>query len=62
MKKEAWVKKEVKDEPEEMPTTEEDERPWCLKELALADAALHPDDPADELGLLVLQARSFNEA
>jgi hypothetical protein len=27
----------------------------------MADAAHHPDDPADESGLYVLQARSLNE-
>jgi hypothetical protein len=30
--------------------------------VALADAARHPDDPADEPGLHLLQARSFSEA
>jgi hypothetical protein len=55
------MKKEVKDEPEEMPAAE-DEWPWWVKELALADATRHLDDPADEPGLHVLQARSFNEA
>jgi hypothetical protein len=33
-----------------------------VKELKMANAALHPDDPADEPGLHLLQARSFNEA
>jgi hypothetical protein len=28
----------------------------------MADATRHPDDPADESGLHVLQARSYNEA
>jgi hypothetical protein len=45
----------------EMPMPEEDERPWWVKELAMAGAARHPDDPADESGLHVLQARSLNE-
>jgi hypothetical protein len=61
MKKEAPVKKEVKDEPEEMPAPEKDERPWWVKELAMADAAHHPGDPADEPGLHMLQVRSLNE-
>jgi hypothetical protein len=30
--------------------------------VALADVAHHPDDPADEPGLHLLQARSFSEA
>jgi hypothetical protein len=54
----ACVKKEVKDEP----AAEEDELPWWVKELMMAVAARHPDDPANEPGLHVLQARSFNEA
>jgi hypothetical protein len=62
MKKEASVKKEVKDEPKEMPSADEDDRPWWVKELALANAARHPDYPANEPGLHALQARSFNEA
>jgi hypothetical protein len=35
-----------------------------VKELKMANAARarHPDDPADEPGLHLLQARSFNEA
>jgi hypothetical protein len=33
-----------------------------VKELTLEDATRHPDDPADESGLHVLQARSFKEA
>jgi hypothetical protein len=53
MKKEAPVKDE--------PAAEEDERPWWVKELMMADAARHPDDPADEPVLHVLQARSYNE-
>jgi hypothetical protein len=32
VKKEAPIKKEVKDEPGEMPASEEDERPWWVKE------------------------------
>jgi hypothetical protein len=44
------VKTEVKDEP----ALEEDERPWWVKELMMADAARHPDDPADEPGLHLL--------
>jgi hypothetical protein len=39
VKKEAPVKKEVKDEPEEMPAPEKDERPWWVKELAMTDMA-----------------------
>jgi hypothetical protein len=58
VKKEPPVKTEVKDEL----AAEEDERPWWVKELMMADAARHPDDPADEPGLHLLQARSFNEA
>jgi hypothetical protein len=61
MKKEAPVKKEVKDEPEEMPAPEKDERPWWVKELAMMDMARHPDDPADKPSLHVLQERSLNE-
>jgi hypothetical protein len=51
------VKKEapVKDELEEEPAQEEDERPWWVKEIALADTAHHPDDPADEPGFHLLQ-------
>jgi hypothetical protein len=51
------VKKEapVKDELEEESAPEEDERPWWVKEIALADTAHHPDDPADEPGLHLLQ-------
>jgi hypothetical protein len=60
VKKEAPVKK-VKDEPKEMPAPEEDERSWWVKEMALADVARYPDNPTDEPGLHVLQARSFNE-
>jgi hypothetical protein len=60
--KEAPVKKEVKDEPEEMSTPEENERPWWVKEMMMADTTRHPDDSADEPGLHLLQARSFNEA
>jgi hypothetical protein len=47
------VKKEapVKDELEKDAALEEDERPWWVKEIVLADAARHPDDPADEPGL-----------
>jgi hypothetical protein len=56
--KESPIKKEVK---EEMLAPEEDERPWWVKELVMADAAHHPDDPADEPSLHVLQARSLNE-
>jgi hypothetical protein len=33
-----------------------------VKELKMAVAARHPDDPADEPGLHLQQARSFNEA
>jgi hypothetical protein len=65
MKKEPSVKKEalVKDEPvKEEPAPEKDERPWCVKEIALANAARHPDDLVDEPGLHLLQARSFSEA
>jgi hypothetical protein len=62
MKKEAPVKKEVKDEPEEMPAPEEDERPWWVKERELLNAARHPDDLEDTPGLHVLQARSYSEA
>jgi hypothetical protein len=54
VKKEAEVK-------EEMPAPEEDERPWWVKELVMAAAARPPDDPADKLGLHVLQARSRNK-
>jgi hypothetical protein len=46
---------------EEMPAPKEDERPWWVKELAMAAAACPPDDLADEPGLQVLQARSRNE-
>jgi hypothetical protein len=52
LKKEVPVKTEVKNEP----TPEEDERPWWVKELMMADAARHPDNPADEPGLHLLQA------
>jgi hypothetical protein len=61
VKKDEPVKKEVKDELKEMLAQEEDERPWWLKEMALADAARYPDDPADEPGLHMLQVRSFKE-
>jgi hypothetical protein len=57
MKKEESVKKEalVKDEPvKEEPAPEEDERPWWVKEIALANAAHHADDLADEPGLHLL--------
>jgi hypothetical protein len=30
--------------------------------MALAETARHPDDPADDPGLHLLHARSFNEA
>jgi hypothetical protein len=60
VKKEATVKKVVKDEPKEIPAPEEDERSWWVKEMALADATRYPDDPADKPSLHVL-ARSFNE-
>jgi hypothetical protein len=62
VKKEAPMKKEVKDEPEEMSAPEENERSWWVKEMMMADPMCHPDDPADEPGLHLLQARSFNEA
>jgi hypothetical protein len=55
------VKKEVKDEPKEIPAPKKDERPWWVKEMALADTARYPDDPADKPSLYVLQAKSFNE-
>jgi hypothetical protein len=57
------VKKEVKDEQEEMPAPEEDERPWWVKEMALAVAARHPDDLADEtdLHLLLLRFEAENK-
>jgi hypothetical protein len=58
VKKEPPVKTDVKDEP----APGEDELPWCVKELKMADAVRYPDDPADESGLHLLQARSFNEA
>jgi hypothetical protein len=54
VKKEAEVK-------EEMLAPEEDERPWWVKELAIATAACHPHDPEDEPGLHVMQARSLKE-
>jgi hypothetical protein len=57
VKKEPPVKK-VKDEP----ASEEDELPLWVKELKMADATRHLDDPADEPGLHLLQARSFNKA
>jgi hypothetical protein len=41
---------QVKDEPREEPTQEEDERPWWVKELVLQNAARHPDNPADVSG------------
>jgi hypothetical protein len=37
-----------------MPAPEEDERPWWVKELAMAATARCPDDPEDEPGLHVL--------
>jgi hypothetical protein len=55
VKKERPVKKEVKGEL----APEEDERPWWVKELMMADAAHHPDDPANKPGLHLLQARSI---
>jgi hypothetical protein len=61
VKKDAPVKKELKDEPEETPALEEDERPWWVKELAMADAACHPDNPAYEPGLHMLQTSSLND-
>jgi hypothetical protein len=54
------VNKEAKVK-EEMSALEEDKRPWWVKELAMAATARHPDDPADEPGLYVLQARLLNE-
>jgi hypothetical protein len=54
MKKEALVKKEVKDVPEEMLAVEDDVRPWWVKELTLVDAVRHPDNRVDEPGLHVL--------
>jgi hypothetical protein len=54
VKIEAPVKTEVNDEP----APEEDERPWWVKEMMMADTACHPD----ESGLHLLQARSFNKA
>jgi hypothetical protein len=59
VKKEPPVKTDVKDEP----ASGEDELPWCVKELKMADAARYPDDPADEPGLHpLLQAGTFKEA
>jgi hypothetical protein len=46
---------------EEMLAPEEDERPWWVKDLAMLAAARHPDDPEDEPGLHVLQARLLKE-
>jgi hypothetical protein len=54
VKKEAEVK-------EEMQAPKEDERPWWVKELVMAATTRHPDDPEDEPGLHMLQARSLNE-
>jgi hypothetical protein len=51
----AHVKKEVKDKL----APEEDERPWWVKEMMMADAAHHPNDPANEPGLHLLQAQSI---
>jgi hypothetical protein len=45
VKKETSVKEEVKDEPEVIPTPEEDESPWWFKEMVPRDATRHPDDP-----------------
>jgi hypothetical protein len=52
---------EVKEGPVKMLPLEEDEPPWWVKEMMMADTAYHPDDPADEPGLHLLQARSLNE-
>jgi hypothetical protein len=46
---------------EEMPVPEEDKSPSWVKELTMAAAARHPNDPEDEPGLHVLQARSLEE-
>jgi hypothetical protein len=54
VKKEAEVK-------EEMSAPKEDELPWLVQELTMANAARHPDKPADETGLHMLQARLLNE-
>jgi hypothetical protein len=58
------VKKEpqVKEDPQEKPALEEDEKPWWMKELALENAARHPEDPTDVSGLHLLQARLYSEA
>jgi hypothetical protein len=54
VKKEAEVK-------EEMSAPKEDELPWLVQELTMANAARHPNKPADETGLHMLQARLLNE-
>jgi hypothetical protein len=42
---------QVKEVPQEELAPEEDEKPWWMKELELQNAARHPENPADVLGL-----------